>query len=158
MLILLIRHAKAGSRSEWSGDDAFRPLSHAGFRQADGLVAALAQYRPVRVLSSPFTRCVQTVEPLALSAGGKVEDEPALAEGHGRLAQAFVRRLLSQTGGDSVACCTHGDIVPEILRQLVEVDGVDLGPSPQWPKGSTWLLTAEGERFVGAEYLSPPLT
>lgn len=156
MLILLVRHAKAGSRSEWIGDDAFRPLSHAGQAQADGLVDVLGQYRPGRVLSSPFTRCVQTVQPLATSVGGKVEDEPALAEGQTRLALVLVRHLLGESNDDTVVCCTHGDLVPEILRELVESDGVDLGPAPQCEKGSTWLLESAGDRFVRAEYLPPP--
>ena len=152
-----MRHAKAGDRSRWDGDDAFRPLSAAGRAQADSLVAQLLPHGPARILSSPSTRCVQTVQPLAGACDAKVEDEPSLAEGHARLALALVRRLLEEDdGGGSVVCCTHGDIVPEILRTLVAGDGVRLGRDPQWRKASTWVLRAEDGRFTGAEYLPPP--
>ena len=33
--ILLVRHGKAGSRSQWDGDDDERPLSSSGREQAD---------------------------------------------------------------------------------------------------------------------------
>jgi phosphohistidine phosphatase SixA len=156
VLVLLLRHAKAGSRSDWSGDDAFRPLSPSGRRQADALVKSLMPHRPARILSSPYTRCVQTVQPLGSAIECAVEDEPALSEGVGQLALALVRRLRTQNTDDSVVLCTHGDIVLEVLNELVETDGVDLGKRPQWQKGSTWLLKASGERFVGADYLPPP--
>ena len=61
MAVLLVRHAKAGSRKDWSGDDRLRPLSKAGHRQAEALVPLLVGYPITRVLSSPFVRCVQTV-------------------------------------------------------------------------------------------------
>jgi len=155
-LVLLVRHAKAGSRANWSGDDAFRPVSPAGRRQADALVKTLTPYGPVRILSSPFTRWGWTVQPLGLALDTRVEDEPALAEGKGHWALSLVRRVREQYADDCVLLCTHGDVVLEILNELVETDGVDLGPHPQWQKGSTWLLKASGERFVGADYLPPP--
>ena len=62
MALLLVRHAKAGNRFDWDGEDVDRPLSTAGRRQAAGLVDELAPYSVKRVLSSPFRRCVETVE------------------------------------------------------------------------------------------------
>ena len=34
MIVLLVRHARAGDRSEWEGDDRLRPLDKKGRRQA----------------------------------------------------------------------------------------------------------------------------
>ena len=65
MAVLVVRHAKAGDRSSWPGADRDRPLSGKGRRQAEALVDTLSDWKPVRILSSPFARCVQTVEPLA---------------------------------------------------------------------------------------------
>ena len=63
--LLLVRHAHAHARKEWSGDDRLRPLSANGLRQAEGLIAVFGNFaRPSRVLSSPYLRCMQTVEPL----------------------------------------------------------------------------------------------
>ena len=110
--IVLIRHASAGNRKTWSGDDRERPLDKRGLGQADGLVESLAGYEIQRVLSSPYVRCVQTVEPLARSLGIRIEEVDELAEGASRdEALALVESLC----GTGAALCTHGDVVYELL-------------------------------------------
>ena len=69
MTLLLIRHASAGDRNDWVGDDLLRPLDGRGRSQASRLPELLGDYEIARVLSSPALRCVQTVEPLAALAG-----------------------------------------------------------------------------------------
>jgi 8-oxo-dGTP diphosphatase len=150
--LALVRHAHAGNRSTWKGDDERRPLSAKGRKEADGLVALLAPLKATRVLSSPFDRCVQTVEPLARELGLKVEPDPDLAEGMEDAAIALVRSLM----GERVVICSHGDVVPAVLAELVVSDGLDLGGELEWPKGSTWLLGVVGKRFKRAHYLRPP--
>src|ERR1700676_1033768 len=63
----VVRHAKAGSRSNWPEDDRFRPLGNKGSKQAEALVSILEPFPITAVYSSPFLRCVQTVAPLALA-------------------------------------------------------------------------------------------
>jgi 8-oxo-dGTP diphosphatase len=150
--VLLVRHAKAGSRQRWQGADEDRPLSKAGLSQARGLVKAVAPYRVARILSSPFVRCVQSVEPVAAACRLEIERHEALAEGRAAEALDLVRRL---AGGPPSVLCTHGDIVPEVLHHLAERDGLDLGPAPRWQKGSTWVLAAADGRFAEATYLPP---
>ncbi|MGH3579725.1 MAG: SixA phosphatase family protein, partial [Mycobacterium sp.] len=60
MPLLLVRHGHAGRRSAYKGDDRVRPLSERGLAQAQTLVPLLSKYRPQRVLSSPFVRCLET--------------------------------------------------------------------------------------------------
>lgn len=151
MPVLLVRHAHAGSRKEWLGPDEDRPLSAKGARQAEGLVAVVATYAPQRIISSPFRRCVATVEPLAADLGLRVEHSVALAEGASGEAVALVRSLAD----DKVALCTHGDVIPEVLVALADEDRLDLGPRPRQQKGSVWVLEATGGRFTRAQYLPP---
>jgi 8-oxo-dGTP diphosphatase len=151
--LLLVRHAKAGSRREWKGDDRERPLSKAGCVQAGGLVPVLAPFATTRLLSSPYVRCVQTLEPLADPTGLEVERADELGEGRAGKAIVLVRSLVD---GPTVALSTHGDIVPAVLEALAEEDGMELPKHPQWPKASTWVLHAHKGRFVKAEYLPPP--
>jgi 8-oxo-(d)GTP phosphatase len=106
-LLLVIRHARAGDRSEWIGDDRRRPLDARGRKQADALVRELADFPIARILSSPYDRCVQTVEPLASARGLEVEVRDDLGEerqaGDGaRLARSLV--------GEPVAICVHGGL------------------------------------------------
>lgn len=149
--VLLIRHAHAGSRKDWDGDDRDRRLSPKGRQQAAALVGLLEVFAPQRVLSSPYVRCVETVTPLARSLNLPVEAFPALAEGSGAEALSLVRSLAD----DKVAMCTHGDVIPEVLVALADEDRLDLGRRPRQAKGSVWILEAEGGTFVRATYLAP---
>jgi broad specificity phosphatase PhoE len=136
--ILLVRHGDAGDRGAWVGDDSKRPLDEAGRRQAEALVGRL-EGRPVsRIFSSPYRRCVQTVEPLAVALRLPVEHRDELAEG---AAEADVLRLLRETGKrDSVVLCTHGDVVEALLGRESE-------------KGSTWVLERRGGKLTPTELL-----
>lgn len=149
--MLLIRHAHAGSRRDWSGDDQLRPLSTHGRRQARRLVGALTPLAPQRILSSPYTRCLETVEPLARALGVRPEATNELTEGAGAEALRLIRALASE----KVALCTHGDVIPEVLVALADEDRLDLGSNPRQAKGSAWVLEATGGRFVKATYLPP---
>lgn len=164
--LLVVRHASAGSRSRWAGPDHLRPLDRKGHRQAEGLAAAWTGAKAPRIhklLSSPYLRCVQTVEPLAGKVGLSVEEEPALAEGHEHEAIGLARRLLSsgkgpgpRAAGRMVVLCTHGDIVPALLDQAA-ADGVELGGDARWAKGSAWVLEGAAGVFTSAHY-RPPVT
>jgi broad specificity phosphatase PhoE len=151
--VLLIRHAHALPRRDWSGDDRLRPLSGRGQLQAPALVELIESWAPQRVLSSPYLRCLSTVAPLAGRLNLRVEPTEDLAEGHGLMAIALVRALAD----DKVALCTHGDVIPDVLVALADEDRLDLGPRPRQAKGSVWVLDATGGRFTKATYLPPPL-
>ncbi len=150
----LVRHAHAGDRSAWRGDDAQRPLSEKGRRQAAGIAALLTAPPPRRVLSSPSLRCVQTVEPLARALGVEVETDERLLEGADpRDSLSLIEAALER---GPLAACTHGDVVPGVL-DLLRSDGVRLEAPATWPKASTWVLEgADGGRVIAARYLPPP--
>ena len=80
--IFVVRHAKAGSRHDWAGDDdTQRPLTKPGRRQAAALAERLAGEPISGLWSSPYLRCVQTIEPLAAARGLAIVAEPRIAEG-----------------------------------------------------------------------------
>lgn len=149
-VLVLVRHAVAGVRAEWDGPDRYRPLSARGRAQAEGLVAALAPFAVCRVLSSPATRCVETVEPVATAAGVGVEEVEELYEGHGTDALDLV--LTARQGG-SVVVCSHGDVLPELLLAVASHLGLGDGVPyhPPFAKGAAWVVEAGGAR-----YLAPP--
>lgn len=147
----LVRHAHAGSRSHWEGPDDQRPLSPKGQRQARHLEALLAEEPISRVLTSPAVRCTQTVEPLAAALGLPVEPTPLLAEGADPV--AAIEHMLA-TAPASPVLCSHGDLIPEIIRLLRRrgMRVVDDGPTK---KGSFWALEFDGEAFTKATYHPP---
>jgi len=152
--VLLVRHARAGSRKHWEGPDLERPLSKKGWHQAEGLVDMLTRYPIERMLSSPYVRCVQTIEPLAEKLKIQIEQYPELGEG---APVDGVVRLLRDAAGSTVLWCTHGDIVPVVLEAAADVDGLELPDDVQYPKGSFWELEQDGEgRVVKATYFPAP--
>ncbi len=108
MTSVLLRHASAGHRLDWEHDDRLRPLDARGRRQSADLVELLRPLGVRRILSSPYVRCVQTVEPLAAALGLEVELDERLEEGKGGAAAELLR-------DDGVVCCTHGDIVEALV-------------------------------------------
>jgi 8-oxo-dGTP diphosphatase len=147
----LVRHAKAGSRRNWSGDDRLRPLSKPGRRQAAGLVEVLAGVGITRIVSSPYTRCVQSVEPLADVLGLAVDGSDALAEG-APVAEAAA--LLDKLAREDAVLCSHGDVIGDLLMHLAD-HGVRLDDF-RLEKGSIWQLECRDGRVVSAAYVPPP--
>ena len=118
MSVILLRHASAGNRDAWEGDDMLRPLDKRGRKQAKALRDELRARGVKQVVSSPSVRCLQTVAPLGLEI---VPDE-RLAEG---APGAETRALLASL--DNAVACTHGDVVENVLgRSLKKGAGVVL--------------------------------
>ena len=146
----VVRHAKAGSRRRFEGDDRLRPLSRNGVRQAEGIADLLAHRGITRVLSSPYTRCIQTVEPLALRLGLEVEIDEQLGEGHD---WTHALALVEQAEAP-ITLCSHGDVIGDLIQHLA-ARGVPLDDD-RIEKGSTWVLQVEEGEVVKARYLHPP--
>ena len=152
--VYLVRHAKALNRYTWEEPDHLRPLSKAGFRQADALPEHLGDVSFARLLTSPYVRCVQTFEPLADTGRSALEHVDWLGEG------APARRaleLLARLGdGGVVAACTHGDVILDSLT-LLTTARVPLDGPLECKKGSTWILEAQDGVVVRGQYLGPPV-
>jgi 8-oxo-dGTP diphosphatase len=149
--VLMVRHAHAGDRGIWSGPDHLRPLSDKGHAQARRLLETLAAWRIDRVLTSPYVRCVQTVQPLADKLGLEPATDDRLAEGAPPQSSAS---LLLDSGGDVTVWCTHGDVMADLVMRLRDEGIVD---ETRWQKGSTWVLEVDPTGTVtAARYLEPP--
>ena len=116
----MVRHAKAGSRDNWDGDDRLRPLSTAGRKQAQAIAELLPLYGPDRIGSAPQVRCRDTVAPLADALGLPVVDEPLLSEGSydddPDATLKRVRELAAQPGVTVV--CSQGGVIPDVVAAL----------------------------------------
>jgi 8-oxo-dGTP diphosphatase len=152
-VIILYRHAHAGSRERWEGDDGQRPLSDKGRRQADLMARTLARLRIQRILSSPYVRCVQTVEPLAKRLAIAVEEVPELAEG---TPADEVIGLVHRVRAEDVVLCSHGDVVLTVLDEIHSEGASFEGAEPgRAAKGSAWVLEL-ASKPGRARYLAPP--
>ncbi|MFD2472439.1 NUDIX hydrolase [Amycolatopsis silviterrae] len=165
--VLLVRHAKAGKREDWTGDDDLRPLSEAGQRQAAALRELLPLFGPDRVFSAPRLRCVQTVGGVADALGAEVRHEPLFSEeGYWPDPLLGIRRLLAiAAGGGTPLISSQGGVIPDLVSALADRDGLELpaardGVVPS-KKGSLWVLSFcsgdDGPVLVGADYYPSPL-
>ena len=148
MTVFLIRHAHAGDRSAWTGDDRLRPLSRRGFVQAEGIAQLLGE-RPITVVrSSPAIRCLQTVAPLARVRLCAVESDARLHEGSdGKAALALIDEFVA----GELALCSHGDVIPDLI-ELLRARGVP-SQGRGCEKGSIWQLDRDGPTITKAVYL-----
>jgi 8-oxo-dGTP diphosphatase len=144
--LLLVRHASAGDRGDWSGTDELRPLDPAGRRQAARLAEVLPLFAPTAVLSAERVRCRETVAPLAARLGLPVLPLPALGEEEYHAdpqagLDAVDRLLAPRTAPGVTVVCSQGGAIPSVLLAL----GVRWGgpAGALWPpaaKGSVWAL------------------
>lgn len=172
LLVLLVRHAKAGKRSEWNDDDDLRPLSDAGWKQASALRSLLPLWAPARVHTAPRVRCVDTVRGVAEDLSVDIVEEARLSEeGYWPDPDAGLVRLLEVAAQeDRAVVCSQGGVIPSVVQSLAEMGGLRLDEYP-CKKGSVWVLAftrpfgtwstsdspSRWPTLVSAHYLASPL-
>ena len=151
MSLFLVRHAKAGKRSQWDDDDSLRPLVAEGVRQSEVIAEAIAPLQPTALFSSPYVRCMQTLEPLSIATGLQVAPHELLAEG-----VDFIRTVeWIHTLADGAVMCSHGDVIPEIIDAL-ERRGMEVNGFRESRKGSVWVLDHLAGKFTSGHAWPPP--
>ena len=154
MPIYFVRHAKAGSRSAWIGDDRDRPLVDNGWDQARELATRLSVLNPSVLWSSPYLRCQQTLQPLGELCGLDVVVDSRLEE------ESPLEKSLAilDDAPDNAVLCSHGDVIPDAVNGLIR-RGMDVGEIPRaLKKGSVFVLHRENGMYVRAEYWEAPKT
>lgn len=172
--IELVRHADAAARDDWWGrPDRDRPLTDIGRDRARALSRQLSAAGPIAALySSPYARCVETLEPLAGALELPIREEEGLAEamtlpvldgGDAWVASAWLagralsllNRVVQQHEGERVVACSHGDVVPAVMAALTGRDDLPLS-DVRCRKAARFTLTFDGLRCVEALRTGPP--
>jgi 8-oxo-dGTP diphosphatase len=165
-VLLVVRHAKAGSRKDWDGDDNLRPLSGVGRTQAEHIAEFLGWFAPDRLHAAVPVRCVDTIAPYADAHEAKIEREPLLGEdGYWQDPAAGLtrfRELLTRPG--LTVLCSQGGVIPDVVGTLVDeyaprVTGVPEPEKTPVPsrKGSTWVLATDTAGALrSADYYPSP--
>ncbi|MCC9144849.1 MULTISPECIES: NUDIX hydrolase [unclassified Arthrobacter] len=118
--LIIVRHAKAKPRSAWTRAEGERPLVATGLRQAMAVSRLLVAWRPKRVVSSPWVRCVQTVRPYVKGEGAKFKTVDALTEHSAKRKPAKARNTVEGLFDKAkpVAVCTHRPVLPLVFDVL----------------------------------------
>ncbi|MFF5247307.1 NUDIX domain-containing protein [Streptosporangium sp. NPDC000095] len=144
--LVLVRHALAGNRQDWKGDDDDRPLDGRGRGQSEVLASVLGAFRPAELVSSPSRRCVQTLEPYAERAGLPIRLESVLSE-NGYDCRASLRLATEAMASNRpVALCSHGKVLPELIAGLDERAG-----DTRLAKGAFMVLHHAGGDVVAVD-------
>ena len=149
-VIILVRHARAGKRRNWAGDDDLRPLDEIGLAQAEHLASVLSCFAPDQVISAVPLRCVQTVEPLAKKLGISLDVDPVFGD------ESYLRSkspthtallaLLARPGRTTVVC-SQGVTIPSVIDRI----GAGVRHSDT-RKGAAWVLSAVDGDVIAADY------
>lgn len=78
--LILVRHGKAESRKAWQGSEATRPITPLGSASSYALGRELACYAPDKIVSSPWKRCLETVDAFAKNSSINIEKVAELTE------------------------------------------------------------------------------
>lgn len=126
MDLYLLRHADAGDPNAWEGEDAARPLSGKGRRQAERLGAHLARigFQVDLILTSPKLRAFETATIVAEAIGTKPELEDRLGD---PLSLEVVEAILAgRNPVQSAMLVGHDPDFSELLAELIGVDDLPL--------------------------------
>lgn len=119
--LLVVRHAKALPRKAWKHPDMTRPLTTVGKRRAARMAPILTAYAPERILTSPSTRCHDTMAPFAQQAVVPLSTKRGFSEEGFEERPYKVAKHLTNVflAGRSTAICTHGPVLRAVTNELV---------------------------------------
>ncbi|WP_278102210.1 NUDIX hydrolase [Microbacterium proteolyticum] len=127
--IIALRHAKARTREEWNQEDAARPLSPRGRRQANAIVGPLLAFGVRRIVSSPAERCVRTVVPLSAALAQRVQMSEAISQDAWEEGRSDARSVVGERvrARKPVVLASHGPVLPDIMHELALATGTMRG-------------------------------
>jgi 8-oxo-dGTP diphosphatase len=164
---IVLRHAKATPRDNWSKGEETRPLLPLGKRQALALKPLLSAWAAKRVVSSPWERCKSTVAPYASTAGISVEYSEPLTEAGNKKTPASTLKVIHKLiqDGRSTVVCTHRPALPTVLEELAKYhplekiealeNGKALKPGSFLVIHLTKAKPGESRKIVSVETYSP---
>jgi Phosphohistidine phosphatase SixA len=128
--LIVLRHAKATPRSDWSKGEKSRPLLPLGAQQAERLVSQLSSYGPKKLITSPWKRCKDTVVPYAKFSNRTLLERSQLSEYTAEQNPKKAKRLIEDIfeGSLSSLICTHRPALPKVLEAIAVHARVDLKP------------------------------
>jgi 8-oxo-dGTP diphosphatase len=126
-------------------------LTKKGRRQAEAIAESLRDAGIERILSSPYDRCVQSVEPLSRITGASIEISDGLAE-EPDLDATYA--LVDGLVGANAVICSHGDVIPALINRMMWA-GLSLSSRFYCSKGSIWEVDVDGGKFTTGRYIPP---
>ncbi|TDQ55029.1 8-oxo-dGTP diphosphatase [Actinorugispora endophytica] len=144
---VVLRHASAGEKRDWTDHDLLRPLDESGRADALELAAVLGVFGVRRAVSSAAARCTETVLPYSVTHAAEVRTERAFTVGSfdngaaptdREAAKAAFAALIDERLPTLV--CTHGELVAELMREALTRLDAPVSQQLSLRKGTFWVL------------------
>ena len=119
--IVVARHAKSTPRADWKGAEPDRPLTDRGLAQAASLASLYRVWGPyASVISSPWKRCVQTVDPYLETVGASPDLVESLSEGGYEADPIGTEQLAGELASQhrSLLICSHRPVLPAVIGAI----------------------------------------
>lgn len=178
--LLLVRHGKAESRKTWQGSEATRPITPLGAAASYALGRELACYAPDKIISSPWKRCLETLDAFANDSSLSIEQAAELTEDHHeKKPKSTLSVLVNEiqnlernaqnasvtNNANSTVICLHRPVIGtffDYLRGITKPRAhkrILSQKSPYMPTGSAIVLhiinTPKGARIIDIEKVLP---
>ncbi|KAA8825515.1 NUDIX hydrolase [Bifidobacterium reuteri] len=169
--VLIVRHGKAETRKLWKGTDANRPITPRGAAAAFALNAELACFNPIRIATSPWLRCQQTLEHFAWETKSDMVKLDEMTEDAFAInPDAAWESMLSEIDfalerKQGTAICMHRPVIGgmfEHLRELCRPAALGrrlIAKSPYMPTGTAIALfvisTPDGPVIIDIQKVQP---
>jgi 2,3-bisphosphoglycerate-dependent phosphoglycerate mutase len=115
-VLYLVRHAQ----SDWTPDES-RPLSPIGMKDAQSVARSLARFPITQIVSSPYLRARQTIEPYAERAGLKILEDHRLRERHlGDIGHTSFKDAIKRTWLDPDFAYPEGESIHQAQSRALE--------------------------------------
>lgn len=157
--IILLRHAKALTRSEWPADDDDRPLDALGQTQANRLLSIYQVFNLKEIHTSDAIRCYDTVSPMAkalnlkLVVTGKVSESSFKKDKE--KAFEYLKELLKSD--KSAILCSHNPVLPKLLAKVSKKN--DLTPDEdKLQPADAWILHRVGKDVLQIDRINAPVS
>jgi len=139
---VVVRHASAGDRKTWRGEDRHRPLDKAGQRQAVALTGVLRAYGVTLAVSADVERCRATLAPFAAACEVPIKTvEELVAEKFGTDPEPGVAVALAAAAGAPAVVCGQREVIGDLLARLLDRLGAHPGTElTEVPKGAAVVL------------------
>lgn len=121
---LVVRHGKAESRKAWKGEEGHRPITPRGAACAFALSYELACFNPTRLVSSPWTRCLETLDMFSWQTHQNIIRLPQLTEDafaqdpHKSWECFYTEMLHAVRSGTPTAICMHRPVIGGMFEHM----------------------------------------
>lgn len=155
--LILLRHGKAITREEWSGDDGDRPLAQLGQLQSMRMLAMYLPFAITEIHTSDAVRCYETVAPMARSLSLDMFYWSELSEyayEKDKKAAANVVNDIIESGANAIVC-GHNPVIPGIVAKFIgkkSFKQLDHGLMP----GESWILHHRDGEIIAIDWMPAP--